>query len=112
MEGQEINRERKEVTMRPKKRDLHELPYLEMVKSGTNRPQVLIFKAASANLIKLLSDIAMYLGHYHRLHKAASLSHIFKQKNNCTKLLCITSFSFSSYINYIPRLAMLIVFTI
>ena len=100
MEGQEINRERKEVTMRPKKRDLHELPYLEMVKSGTNRPQVLIFKAASANLIKLLytvlSDIAIYLGHYHRLHKAASSSHIFKQKNNCTKLLCITSFSFSS----------------
>ena len=44
MEGQEINRERKEVTMRPKKRDLHELPYLEMVKSGTNRPQVLYSK--------------------------------------------------------------------
>ena len=32
-----INRERKEVRMIPKKRYLHELPYTEIVKSGTIR---------------------------------------------------------------------------
>ena len=34
MEWQEIDRERKEDRVRPKKRELHELPYTEMVKSG------------------------------------------------------------------------------
>ena len=32
-----IERERKEARMTPKKRELHELPYTEIVKSGTNR---------------------------------------------------------------------------
>ena len=37
MGGQETDGERKEERMKPKKRELHELPYFEIAKSGTIR---------------------------------------------------------------------------